>query len=363
MSRNLDLSPTILGLVGLCFLGIVGTVAYIVLAVVHTRHQTVTGYQTNQQLKDVPLLGESAMVLRQGTALLFRSTGLGETYGRLGLVPLNDPAADPLMTALRCDRVHFAAGQGVCLTANRGVFTTYEALGFDGHLQLRFKLPLRGVPSRVRVSPDGRMAAITVFVSGHSYAAGGFSTSTVIIDLASGKPIVSDLEKFIVLRNGERFEALDFNYWGVTFSHDSNRFYATLGAGGRTYLVAGDLATAEINILRDHLECPSLSPDNTRIAFKKRVEGVLGPATWHLYVLDLKTYNEWPLAETRNVDDQVEWLDNNHILYAFPDRASAGARSNTWVVPADGGGEPLLFLPKSYSTVVVRPWLSQVTTR
>jgi Tol biopolymer transport system component len=108
-----------------------------------------------------------------------------------------------------------------------------------------------------------------------------------------------------------------------------------------------------VQVLHDGGECPSLSPDNAKIAFKKRNVSGLGPATWRLSVLDLRTSNEWPLAETQNVDDQVEWLDNFHVLYYLPDPISA-AMTNTWVVQADGQGTPRLFMPQAYSPAVVR---------
>lgn len=360
MNRQLPLSPTTIGLLGVCLLGLLGTITYIVSAVLHMEQESQT--RLYQQITEGSFSGTDTRAFYQGAGLLFRSTALGETYGRLAQVSFNPPDVDPFVTALHCDRLHFAAGHGVCLTANRGVFTTYEAIIFNGHLQPRFKIALGGIPSRARVSPDGRMAAISVFVNGHSYADGTFSTLTTVVDLHSGKLVVSDLEKFAVWHDGVRLQSIDLNFWGVTFSRDNNRFYATLWTGGRTYLVEGNLAGEEVRILRDNLECPSLSPDNTRIAFKKRVNNVLGPAVWRLHVLDLRTYEEWPLTETRNVDDQVEWLDDHRVLYALPDRESATARSSTWVVPADGSGDPRLFLPGSYSTVVVRSWLPQVST-
>ena len=82
------------------------------------------------------------------------------------------------------------------------------------------------------------------------------------------------------------------------------------------------------------MECPSLSPDGTRLAFKKRLDGA-DPDDWRLSVLNLKTGEEHPLAETQNVDDQAEWLDNDHVLYAkFPDEGFP----DIWSVPADGTG-------------------------
>jgi hypothetical protein len=293
--------------------------------------------------------------LRQPPYVLFRSTALGDTYGTMGLVPVDTPDGSRASLRLRCERVHFAAGRGVCLIAHRGLLTTYEAAIVGADFQPRYTLPLRGTPSRVRVSPDGRFAAMTVFVSGHSYAAASFSTLTTVVDLHSVESVVNDMEKFTIWREGERFQAVDVNVWGVTFAADSNRFYATLGSGGRTYLIEGHLAAREAWVRREGIECPSLSPDNTRLAFKKRVDGVWGPVIWRLSVLDLGTLDEWALAETRSVDDQAEWLDDRQILYSLSDRTSGTAETTIWVVAADGGGAPRRFVPKADSPVVVRP--------
>jgi hypothetical protein len=292
-------------------------------------------------------------------SLLFRSTTFGDIYGKLAFVPLNHVNSFPAVADMRCDRVHFAAGRGVCLTARRGVFTTYEAIVFDSAFRSLFTVPLRGTPSRVRVSADGRVAAMTVFVSGHSYATSGFSTHTSIIDLQTGEIIAPDLEKFTLWRDGARFQAVDLNFWGVTFQHDHQRFYATLGSGGQTYLIEGEVATQTAWVRRSELECPALSPDNTRLAFKKRVGGTWGPISWRLAVLDLATQQEWLLAERRGIDDQAEWLDDASVLYALPDQTARSAVMNTWAVPADGGGEPRLFVSHAYSPVVIHPWPSQ----
>ena len=295
----------------------------------------------------VRMVGESP-------TFLFRSTMLGDAYGKLAFAPLDHPDAPPTIANLSCDRVHFAAGRGVCLIARRGVFTTYEAIVFDGAFHPVHTIPLRGTPSRVRVSADGQLAAITVFVRGHSYAAVGFSTQTSIIDPQTGTSIAPDLEKFTIWDDGERFQAIDVNLWGVTFSHDPHRFYATLGSGGRTYLIEGDVRTHTAWVRRSDIECPAFSPDQTRIAFKKRVGGTWGPVTWRLAVLDLMTQQEWLLAETRSVDDQAEWLDDATVLYALPEPRGRSAAMHTWAVPASGGGEPHVFAAHAYSPVVIR---------
>jgi hypothetical protein len=284
--------------------------------------------------------------------VIFRSAALDDSYLQLGTLPLQRLDAAPTPVGLRCERVHYAAGSGVCLWADRGVLTTYGATFLDGELRPVTTVPLAGWPSRARVSADGRFAAITVFVVGHAYAAANFSTLTAIFDARTGKVVVPDLEKFNVTRDGEPFQAADFNFWGVTFARDSNRFYATLATGGRTFLVEADIRAQRARVIRADVECPSLSPDNRRIAFKQRSGTSLGPVTWRLAVLDLVTSREWPLAETRSVDDQVEWLDDRHVLYALPDERSP-VITNTWRLPADGTGSPTLFLAKAYSAVVV----------
>ena len=278
--------------------------------------------------------------------ILFRSTTRDATFGSVALMTLDAPEAARTITTLRCERVYFAAGQGLCLTANRKMVTSYSAMTFGADFQPRRIFPLSGIPSRARVSPDGRYAAYTIFLTGHSYAAGNFSTRTVLIDMADDREI-TDLEQFEVWRDGKITRAPDFNFWGVTFAKDSKRFYATLATGGTPYLVEGDLASRTAHVLYKHVECPSLSPDNTRIAFKRQTD-----RGWRLHVLDLTTMTDTPLiTETRSVDDQVEWLDNHHLLYTPMVDAPTG--ENVWQLATDGSEPPRLFLPQAYSPVVI----------
>src|SRR5205085_2866567 len=147
--------------------------------------------------------------------------------------------------------------------------------------------------------------AATVFVAGDSYAREGFSTRTSIFYMSSGAT-VANLEQFAAYKDGKRINSIDFNFWGVTFAKRSGLFYATLGTRGHTYLVRGDVASRRVDVLRDGVECPSLSPDNTRIAFKQRTAKTQ-PFRWRPAVLDLLTLEAHPVAESRNVNDQIEW--------------------------------------------------------
>jgi hypothetical protein len=242
---------------------------------------------------------------------------------------------------LACERVYFAAGRGLCLaTAETGI--SYEATIFDGSLDSLHEMSLAGVPSRARVSGDGRYGAITVFVNGHAYlGSGGFSTATTIVDMRSGEQI-ANLESFDVSKDGKPLDAVDLNFWGITFAKDPNRFYATLRTEGHYYLVEGELRQRTMRVLRDRVECPSLSPDGTRIAYKSRIGD---ENRWRLKVLDLATLRAHPVAERRSIDDQVEWLDDQTLVY------SDGI--DLYTVPASGAGPPRLVLRDASSPVAL----------
>lgn len=245
---------------------------------------------------------------------------------------------------LACERIYYAAGAGICMgVAASGV--DYTASVFDSKLRPEQTIALTGLPSRARVSGDGRYGAMTVFVTGDSYLESptAFSTRTTIVEMASGRQI-GQLERFDVTKEGEPFDAVDFNFWGVTFAKHPNRFYATLGTGGDHYLVEGSIRDKSMRVLRGGVECPSLSPDGKQIAYKSRIGD---ENRWRLRVLDVATLADHAVAETRSIDDQVEWLDDDTLAY------SDG--NNVYTVPADGGGEAELLVRDATSPVRLAP--------
>ena len=285
-------------------------------------------------------------------AIFIRHTGLDASYGIMSALRLTASGEDRRATPLRCDRLHFVNRRGVCLATDR-FYTTHSIMVFDESFEPLHTLPLNGIPSRTRLSRDGRRAAVTVFVSGHSYAEAGFSTETSIIDTNTGERVVNNLEEFELFQGATRIRAADLNYWGVTFGQESDHFYATLGTAGSVYLVEGRVSDRRIYVLREGVECPALSPDETRIAFKKRIFTDT-EFMWRLHVLDLASSVETPLAEVRHVDDQVEWLNNQEILYAMPDESAPTARvTDIWKVLADGSGNPELLLKEAFSPAVL----------
>lgn len=170
-----------------------------------------------------------------------------------------------------------------------------------------------------------------------------------ILDLRTGA-VIPSMEAFTSYVDGAVYRAVDINYWGVTFEADDDHFYATMSSGGRIWLMHGDLATETLRSVVPDVECPSLSPDGTRIVFKKRVSGSFF-APWRLYVLDLKTLKETPLAETRSIDDQAAWLDDGTVMYQVAQAKGPGY--DVWEVPADGTGAPKLLIHDGFSPAVI----------
>jgi hypothetical protein len=190
--------------------------------------------------------------------------------------------------------VYYAGGKGLCLLpAKDALSASVEAHVFDTDFKPVSKARVAGLVSRGRMSPDGRYGAATTFVTGHSsLGTGGASTQRCP---APGR-------------------------------YTSSR--AMCGRG-----VPGSYTRAS--------SAPRSRPTRLESPTKKR-QG----REWRLHVLDLATGRETALAETRSVDDQVEWLDNALILY--------GLQRDVWAVRADGRGRPRIYIRDALSPAVVR---------
>ena len=284
----------------------------------------------------------SSLPLTGAPKILYVSSAVGTDQEHLAESPASG-VGTPSFFALDCERAYAAAQTVVCLGTNGSLVQTQYAEVYrdvSGRTTLLDKIELPGIPSRARVSADGRLVAWTVFVSGDSYNGPQFSTRTGLLDLKTGT-VIPSLETFTASVDGKPYHAVDINYWGVTFEHDDEHFYVTMGSAGKTWLMRGDLATHTLSSVIENVECPSLSPDGTRIAFKKRVSGNLA-TPWRLYVLDLATLKETPLAETRSIDDQAAWLDDGTVMYQVPQTSGRGY--DIWEVPADGTGTPRILI-------------------
>ena len=305
------------------------------------------GYQDRQSAPS-PVDVATATGDPDGPRIVFRNTAAGSGYGLVASVALDDPNGARAVSDRTCDRVDQTEEATLCLRTNRGIVTTFEAVLFDRAGAELDSWPLPGVPSRTRISADSTLVASTSFVTGMSYATVGFSTQTVI--RSSGGRDFGNLEDFATTIDGTRLQAADRNFWGVTFADDGNTFYATAASGDSTWLVRGDLAARSLTSVRENAECPSLSPDGLRIAYKKNVS-TGAEAHWAVAILDLATGSETVLGEERSVDDQIEWLDDDTILYGLTGETPGD--SDVWALGVDEGSTPRVFIPHAWSPAVI----------
>ncbi|KAG1649997.1 hypothetical protein GQR58_028484 [Nymphon striatum] len=149
-----------------------------------------------------------------------------------------------------------------------------------------------------------------------------------------------------------KYGSANSKYWGLSFV-DNNDFYITGWFGDGPEIMSGSLDTMVVKPTGFDGSCPSLSPDGKTLVFKEsRAEG-----GFDLVAVDLATNDKWILGETRSVDDQVEWLDNDTILYAVhPDGGDKPVQPefDIWMLDIAEGSEPVLFLPNADSPAVVR---------
>ena len=287
-----------------------------------------------------------------GDRIVFRNTADGQGYGHVASVPLAHPEGARAISDVVCDRVDAIDATFACLRTVRGIAPTYTAEMYADDGTVLQQWPLPGIPSRTRMNDDGTLVATTAFVTGHSYATIGFSTETVI--RVPGGESLGSLEEWTLIVDGQPAAPVDRNFWGVTFVDDTS-FYATVGmtSEGTTHLVTGDLTTRTLTTIAQNVECPSISPDRTRLAFKRVTAGTGPTAHWTPAVFDIATRAVTLLPEPRSIDDQIEWLDDDTVLYGMPRDGEAGT-SDVWSLAADGSSPPQVFLEHAWSPSVVR---------
>ena len=113
------------------------------------------------------------------------------------------PDATRYISALACARVHFGGGVGLCLTDEaRGATVRHAVYIFDRAFARGRRIDLGGTPTRVRVSPNGKLAAITMYAEEHTPDGGErLATRALVFDLAGGD-VILDLRDVTIDSSG-----------------------------------------------------------------------------------------------------------------------------------------------------------------
>lgn len=276
----------------------------------------------------------------------------GDDYGRLAI-----RHTDGTRTLLdrSCMRVHIAGDHGVCLSETDDIPVSFDTTFFEAsNLDVDIKGYPSALPSRARMSPTGRFSAVTAFVTGASYVDIGTETTTIVtIDEIDSNRLLRGANQFDIASDEDRFQTFDAQYWGITFAPDEDEVYVTGFYGEQPEIMRGTLNDMTLAPTGWIGSCPSLSPDGKTLVFKEaRQDG-----TFELVAVDVESNTKMKLGEERSVDDQVEWLDNDTILYAVhPEGGDNPVQPefDIWMLDIAPGSEPVLFLPNADSPAVAR---------
>jgi hypothetical protein len=279
--------------------------------------------------------------------LLFRTLAPRRAFGRLAMVHAHDQLTR-FVAPLTCARVHYAGGSGVCLVEHAsGTTLKHIAYLFDRTFARGAGIALAGVPTRVRVSPDGRWAAVTTYAEEELPGGERLASESVLIDISAGR-IVADLREFRISNDAYAPLAGPIDIAGVAFAGDSDHFYASLSTPSKRYLAAGSIAARRVELIAVGMANEAVSPDGRRLVVKRQVGN---HGQWQLAVLDLGSMESTTLHHPeRSVDDQVEWLDDTHVVY----HDAAEDATGVWMLSTDGLSGPQLLIPDAFSPVVIQ---------
>lgn len=285
--------------------------------------------------------------------LAFISRIPGADYKRLAVLDTN---GDRRLLAQACDRFHIAADLLLCLSQQQSGLYEAEIVDMSAPDTPTLYSEIAALPSRARISDDQQWASWTVFVSGSGYQdVTGFSTIVRMYDIEAGNSAI-DISLFSIVAESIEYQYPEPDFWGVSFGDDGD-FFVTARFDGFIEVMRGSAQDSTMSPTGMRGSCPSLSPDRSTVIYKRQVIEYGEADRFQLVAHDLLTGEEWELGESRSVDDQVEWLDNDTIVYALhaPDQEETNLPQpefDIWELDIAPGSEPRLVIPLADSPSV-----------
>ena len=246
---------------------------------------------------------------------------------------------------MSCERVYAVASAGICIARKQSLTASYEARILGPDLRVRHTVKLAGVPSRARVSPTAAMARRPRSSAGtRTPEPGQFSTETALYDMRRGRRI-ADVERFAVHgrrppHRRRRREPVGRHVRRARLGPllrdacDPRRHAPRRGQRAR--------APGACDPRQRRVPVAVAGRHAHRLQEARRQ----GPGGLALPRARPRTGRETPLAEERPIDDQLEWLDDDNLLYR--------AAGTSWTVRADGSGTAREYLAAADSPAVVR---------
>lgn len=269
----------------------------------------------------------------------------GDDYGRIAV---HGEGAERTLLDQRCARIHVTVSTLVCATES-GEAQVLDAERPDAPPVLRFDV---GYPSRIRISSDSRWLSTTGFLNGRSYADVSGDTRTLVQFHRTGTSEVFGMSEVTLDDSIQGAHPLTTQFWGVTFA-GGDTFFVTAHIGGAPTILEGDLSTRALSATGLAGSCPSVSPDGKTLVYKQlRDDG-----GFDLIAVNRETDRRWTIGETRSVDDQVEWLDADTIVYALHPEGESDIQTqpvfDIWTIDIAEGSTPRLLAPAADSPAVV----------
>ena len=240
----------------------------------------------------------------------------------------------------------------------RGVVTKYErsTLDADWHgRSTRRRCP--GIPSRTRLSPDGTLVADARSSSPATPTCRPASPPRPR-SAASTAASYGNLEKFTLVIDGRTVDPQRPQRLGRHLRRRPAPSTPPSAPAGRPTWSGATSATRTLTAVTENAECPSLSPDGTRVAFKVDARpgrrAALGTRRCSTSPPGKRTVLD---RRTRSVDDQVEWLDDDTLLYGLP-RADEPGVTDVWALDTSAGRPTQ---PPDRARPGHRPWSVRTT--